>query len=170
MSADHGVVQPEEKKKNKKRAIVILAGIVAASGVGSLAFAYWTETGGGTGSASTGTTAHVTVTQTSTVTGLYPGATAALAGTINNGNSSSVKLAGGLDASVTDVTRAGSSIAGSCDPSWFTVTGGPVDVGSTVSGSGTLGFNGLTLTFTNLAGTNQDACKSATPVITYTVS
>src|SRR4029079_17679695 len=63
----------QEPDKRKKRALVLLVGLIAASGVGTLAYGYWTESGAGTGGGSTATTSSLTVNQTSTVSGLFPG-------------------------------------------------------------------------------------------------
>jgi len=170
MSAVHEGAEGD-RKRNKKRALVVIAGLVAASGVGSLAFAYWTESGTVTQNAQNGTTNNLTITADDvSATLLYPGATVALSGKVSNGNSSSITLETGVDASVTDVVdSSGTSVAG-CDPSWFSVTGGPVDVNTAIAGNGSTNFTGLTLKFTNLTTTNQDACKGAQPVITYNAS
>ena len=51
------------------------------------AFAYWTNSGAGTGDADTGTNAAIVVNQTSTVTGMAPGVAAqALSGNFDNAN------------------------------------------------------------------------------------
>jgi hypothetical protein len=170
MSAVHGGADGD-RKRNKKRALVVIAGLVAASGVGSLAFAYWTESGSQTQNAQNDTTKNLTITPADiSTTLLYPGASVALSGTVDNGNSSAITLVTGVNASVTDVTDAtGTSIASTCLPSWYTVTGGPVAAGTSVAGGGSAPFSALTLHF-NDSNTNQDACKGATPVITYTAS
>src|SRR3954470_7161543 len=83
----------QEPNKRKKRALLLLVGIVAASGVGTLAYGYWTESGAGTGGATAATTSALTINQVGAPTGLYPGGPAqALSGDFNNPNTSPVTL------------------------------------------------------------------------------
>ncbi len=63
-----------------KRGIALLAVLVVAAIAAFGAYAYWTTTGNGTGSATTGTDHGVTVNQTSPSSGLYPGGSVALSG------------------------------------------------------------------------------------------
>ena len=68
---------------NKKFAAIAITATVALTG--TAAFAYWTSSGSGTGSASTGDTELVTVNQLSDVSDLYPGSPAqALSGDFTN--------------------------------------------------------------------------------------
>ncbi|MDT4962627.1 MAG: hypothetical protein QOF87_2274, partial [Pseudonocardiales bacterium] len=80
------------RRPSKKLTIAVAAvGIIAVGGGTALAF--WTQGGTGTGSGSTGTTNGITVNQTSTVSGLYPGSTAQpLSGTFTNPTSGSVNI------------------------------------------------------------------------------
>jgi hypothetical protein len=57
----------------KKRKFIVLA-LVVVAGVSAVAgYAFWTQSGSGSGGATTGTTSSITVNQTSTITGLYLG-------------------------------------------------------------------------------------------------
>lgn len=164
-------VQEPEKDKRKKRALFLIAAVVAASGVGTLAYGYWTESGSGTGGGTTATTSNLTVNQTSTVTGLYPGgAPQALSGNFDNPNSSAVTLTS-VTASVSDVTKGGVSITATCATSNYSIAGtGTVGAGGVVaSGSGKGSWSGLTIQLLNTSS-NQDACKGASPVISYSAS
>ena len=167
----------QEPNKRKKRALLLLVGIVAASGVGTLAYGYWTETGTGAGGGSTATTSGVTINQTSAVSNLYPGSTAqALSGNFDNPNTSAITFTT-FTATVTDVKKAGVSIAATCDPATnFVIAGTPQIAGAALPGvvpagpgAGVGSWNGLTIQLKNLAS-NQDACKGASPVITYAAS
>ena len=161
----------QEPNKRKKRALVILAAVVAASGVGTIAYGYWTETGAGTGGATDATTSALTVNQTSTVAGLYPGsAPQALSGNFDNPNTSPVTLTS-VTASVSDVKKGGVSIAATCDPSNFSIAGtGTVgNSGVVPSGNAKGSWSGLTIQLLNTSS-NQDACKGASPVISYSAS
>ena len=61
---------------NRKTALVVGAGAAVVALSGTAAFAYWTTTGAGTGSATTGTSHSVTVAQVGTISALTPGSPA----------------------------------------------------------------------------------------------
>ncbi len=156
--------------RHTKRSKKILAGaaIVGLAGSGA-AYAYWTTTGSGTGTAGTGTTAAVTVNQTSSITGMYPGqGPQTLSGDFTNPNAGPVYVtavtATGYTIDATHVS-AGCTVAGGN----YTL-GGAAPVGAEVSpGSNQGAWTGLTITMNNL-GTNQDFCKGATVTVTYASS
>ena len=154
-----------QHSKRKRRRLMILAllvvGVIAATG----AYAYWTQSGSGSGNASTGTTSSITVNQTSTVTGLFPGGPAqALSGNFDNPNTSPV-LVQTVAASVT-----GTSAGASCGAANYAIAGSPATVNSSVpSGNGVGSWSGMTLRMVD-TGSNQDACKNATVTIAYTSS
>jgi hypothetical protein len=155
-----------------KVASVIAATAVVALG-GTAAMAYWTETGSGSGSAATGTTHPIEVFQTSAVSGLFPAGTAqALSGDFINTNPSAVHLTT-VTGSVVDVTEA-TGVTGTCNPADFVIGGTGVVAGSSVPASATAtthvgSWSGLTVAMTD-SGANQDACKNATLVISYSAS
>ena len=97
-----------------KRGVALLAVLVVAAIAAFGAYAYWTTTGNGTGSATTGTDHGVTVNQTSPSSGLYPGGSVALSGnfTSNPANSGNVWV---------------TSVSASIDP--FSDSGRPVEAG-----------------------------------------
>ena len=69
-------------KKSKK--ILAGAAIISFASAGG-AYAYWTNSGSGSGTATTGTNVAVTVNQTSSISGMYPGQAAqTLAGDFTN--------------------------------------------------------------------------------------
>jgi len=150
--------------KLTKKTVVIVSSAVLLLG-GGAAFAYWTNTGSGSGTATSGTNIAVTVNQTA-ITGLYPGQTAqTLAGTFNNPNAGATY--------VTAVTATGYTIdaahvtAGCLTGGGHYTLGGTATVGANVpSGSAVGSWTGLTVTMNNL-GTNQDFCKGAVLTITY---
>ena len=110
---------------NKRRMAVVASVVVLASAVG--AYAYWTQGGSGTGTATADTTSSITVNQTSSVTGLYPGGAAAgLSGNFDNPNSSPVTISS-VTATVSSVSPAG------CATSNFSIGGA---MGSTTVPSG----------------------------------
>ena len=150
--------------KFTRKATITVVTAALVLGVGGTAFAYWTQVGSGTGGAATGTTVPLIVNQTTVVTGLYPGVTpVTLSGTFDNPNAGEVK-AGAVSATVT-----GTSVVG-CDKAWYTIGGTSTPATQIVAaGTGKGTWTGLTVGLVNNA-VNQDACKSATITIAYTVA
>ena len=155
--------------KLSRKSVAIGAGtILFLSGAGG-AFAYWTNTGAGSGTAATGTNAAVTVNQTSLVTGLYPGdPDQTLSGNFTNINAGATW--------VTAVTAAGYTIDAAHVTAGCTVAGGHYTLGGTAAvganvpaGANQGSWTGLTIRMNNLAS-NQDFCKGATVTITYASS
>jgi hypothetical protein len=148
----------------KSKTIIACAAIVGLAGSGA-AYAYWTNSGSGSGAAVTGTNASVTVNQTSSITGLYPGQTQALSGNFTNPNAGATY--------VTAVTATGYAIDGphvtaGCTASSYTLGGTSTTPGEVPPGTGG-SWSGLSITMNDL-GTTQDACKGATLTITYASS
>jgi hypothetical protein len=75
-----------------KRAIAITATVAALAGAG-VAFAAWTSTGTGTGTATATSATNLVITQTATVSGLYPTGQVSVPFTVKNPNPYSVTLA-----------------------------------------------------------------------------
>jgi len=140
----------------------VAAVTVGVTLIGGVAFAYWTTTGSGGGSASTGTVVPVVVNQTATITGLAPGLAAeTLSGTFDNPNAGPVYI-GSVTATVTGTDKAG------CTASDYTIAGtAPVNA-EIPSGNGVGSWSGLTIRFNNKPTVNQDACKTATVTLAYT--
>jgi Camelysin metallo-endopeptidase len=137
--------------KSKKKIIALTAGMLV---VGGGAYAYWTTTGTGSGSAATGTVVGITVNQTTTVAGLYPGGPAqTISGTFTNTNSGAVY--------VTAVTAALGTLPGGCLPADFTIAGGATVNANVPSGTGVGSWTGLTIVMNNTA-VSQNACKAST--------
>lgn len=154
----------------KTRRLALIAASAAVALLAAVAgYAYWTTGGSGTGSATAGTTSNLTVNQTSTVTGLYPGGTAqALSGNFNNPNAGAVTISS-VTATVSGVTGAGTDLTKpACTTSDFTI-GGSAAGSSVPSGTGVGSWSGLTIQMVNGAG-NQDNCKGATAQIAYTAN
>jgi hypothetical protein len=152
-----------------RRRILLLAGVVVALALGVGAYAFWTQGGTGSGTATADTTSAITVNQTSSVSGLYPGGPAAtLSGNFNNTNASAVQISS-ITAVVSSITN-GSSDASkpACTPADFSI-GGSVGTITVPSGTGVGSWSGLTIQLLNTAA-NQDNCKGATANITYTAN
>jgi hypothetical protein len=163
-------------KFTRKIVAVALGTVLLVSGVG-VAFAYWTNSGTGSGTATTGTNAAVTVVQTSTpsATELVPGGTPqALSGTFTNPNTGPVWIKT-VVAAVTKTEKPVGTANPGCTAADYTISGTSV-VNGAVAGvgaqvpAGALGtWSGLTIAFNSTAA-NQDACKDAVVTIDYTTT
>jgi hypothetical protein len=150
-------------KKSKVAAVVASVALVAVGG--GAAYAYWSTTGGGAGSAkiSLGTSA-VTLHATFDP-GLAPGSAnnKTVTYTADNPNSSSTTVK--MESALVSVDSAHSS----CDAAWFGATVPTLSVlvpAGTVLVPGTATIGVGTLSMVDLSGTNQDSCKGATVTLT----
>lgn len=152
-----------------RRRTAALAGVLLLALAGA-AFAYWTTSGTGSGSATTGDLSTVTVNQTSTLTAMFPGdSPQTLSGTFTNPNSGSVYV-GTVTASIASVTKAGGAPAGTCDATDYTLSPTTATVNAQVA-TGTGGtWSGPKIQFNNKTGADQNACKGATVTLAYAVS
>jgi hypothetical protein len=128
------------------------------------AYAYWTESGAGTGSAATGTNEAVTVNQTSTPTAMYPGGSAQpLSGNFDNPNDGKVHVAA--------VTVALSSIEDApagCSTADYQINNATATINAEIDpGEGVGSWSGPSIQMRN-TGSNQDGCKNASVNLTYT--
>jgi hypothetical protein len=162
------IITRKDGKKSKKRlAGFFLASFVTLAGAGA-AFAYWTAGGTGNGTAATGTTTNVTVNQTTTVAGLYPGDTIALAGTFTNTNAGSVYVTA-VTASIGTFDIPGTGGAPDCTNADFTISG-TAPVGAEIAHGTGGSWSGLSINMLDTA-LNQNTCKSLTTIpISYTSS
>jgi hypothetical protein len=152
-----------DKIKNHKK--VAALGVIALLMAGGAAYAYWTNGGTGSGTAATDSSLPITVNQTSTITGLAPGATAqVLSGDFDNPNASAVLVAH-VDATITSVTGG----TGGCAVGDYTLAGFPAVVGlpTVAPGSASGTWTGGTIQMVE-TGANQDNCQGATVHIDYT--
>jgi hypothetical protein len=151
-----------------KRVAAVVYAIFLVLTLGGIAFAFWTAGGSGSGTATAGTNANVTVNQTVSPTGLYPGATTALSGDFNNSNSGGVYITA-VTASVTPFSVQADGTKPACTQADFSITG-TANVGTEiVPGTGVGSWSGLSLNMID-AATNQDNCKNVTVPIAYAVT
>lgn len=157
-------------RRSTKKTVAVAALVVVLLSGATVAYAYWSAGGSGTGSATTGTSTAVTAVQTSTVTDLAPGSAAqSLTGNFTNPNSGQVYVTS-VTASISSVTKASGAPAGTCDATDYTLTGATMSVGAEVpAGTAQGSWTGATIAF-NDKGTLQDACKGATVNLAYAVS
>ena len=156
------------RKTQKTTAVV--GGTIAAVLVGGIAFAYWTASGSGTGSASTSAgTSNLTVEQTSVITDMYPGdEPQAIEGTVTNNADNSAYVTQ-VVVSIESVDKADGAAAGDCDASDYTLSDATMLVGVDVASGDVQAFSGATIQFNNKL-TNQDPCKGATVNLAYAAS
>lgn len=156
-------------RKLSKKALAASTAAVFLAGSG-VAYAYWTNSGTGSGTAATGTTSALVVTQNGAPAGLAPGSAAQpLDFTVSNPGTGAVQING--------VTIAFAATAGCVtgdfgftQPS-FTALIIPAGGSKTfTSGAGgDVAATGAAINMINTAS-NQDACKSASVNVSYTSS
>jgi len=163
-----------EMRNLSKKAKTIIAG-AAIAGLASAggAYAYWTASGSGSGTAATSAGVNgMTFTQTSVITNMYPGDSAqALTGTINN-----TQPSGGQSQYVTTVTITKDSVSGAgtsslgCTIADYDLAGGVVAVNQDIAAASNFALpSGATVKFHNSTA-NQNDCKGATLHLLYTIS
>ncbi|HYN65825.1 MAG TPA: hypothetical protein VES93_02980 [Ornithinibacter sp.] len=162
------------RKFSKKQIVVTGAVAAVLVGTGTAAFAYWTSQGTGSGSATTAAEATtLVVEQTTEVTDMFPGDKAQdLVVKVTNPGPNMVQVAG---VSVVPTVKMAEGAKGICDPSDYQVNGKQLPAEGIVS----LNWKAVeldaeanqdstnTVQFFN-KGENQDACKGATLVFSYT--
>jgi hypothetical protein len=138
--------------------------------IGGGAYAYWTLSGSGTGSATTGTVSgSITVHQTGpAITNLRPGGTAQiLSGNFDNSDASPVYVTS-VTVSIASVTKAVGAPSGTCDNTDYTLTGATMAVGVEIpAGLAKGAWTGATIAFNDKAAVNQNACQGATVNLSY---
>jgi hypothetical protein len=148
-----------------RKAVIIATSVVLVGAGTGVAFAFWTNTGSGTGTATTGTNSAITINQTSTASGLYPGGPAVtLSGDFTNNNSGNTFVSA---VTATGYTIDAAHVSAGCSATGNYTLGGTAPVNADVPpGSHTGAWTGLTIVMNNTAA-NQDACKNAILTITY---
>lgn len=155
-----------ETKKNRRatKVVALTAALVVAGGA---AFAWWTAGGSGTGSASTGNVTGITINQTSTIAGLYPGGPAVpLAGTFTNTNSGPVHVAQvsvAVDGAWSEQADTGKP---ECTAGDFVLVQPAATDADVPSGTGVSAWAGASIRLTNSAA-NQDNCKNVSVPLVY---
>jgi len=140
-----------------RRRLIVLAAVAAAVGLAGGAFAYFTSTGSGTGSATVGSSSNIQL-SSPTVGPLYPGGPdVPVTVTIHNPGSGNEYVA------TISGTIADGGAGNNCSGSWFTVA--PIVFDTDVAG-GASPTASTTVTMAD-SGTNQDACQGATLTINW---
>ena len=158
----------------KKRMLTAFAA-VGVLAVAVTAFAYWTTSGSGTGSATAGSDAGVTASG-NPADGIYPGSSVPVTTTVTNSSSSQSQFVTNLH--VTISIDSAHATAG-CLASWFTYKADSQASGSDtnprtvalnteLAPSGNMTVDGHV--FMSNPNTNQDSCKGATINLAYAVN
>lgn len=159
-------------KFTRKRALTAL-GAIGALAVAAVAFAFWTTSGDGSGSATVGSDTGVTVSG-SPANGIHPGGSVPVTTTVTNSSSTQAQYVANLHVTISiDSTHA----ADGCSASWFSYKADSQGSGDSnphtvaldtdVAASGTHSVDGHV--FMANPNTNQDACKGATINLAYAV-
>lgn len=156
--------------KFSKRAKIVVAGsVVLATVGGGVAFAYWSTSGSGAGTAGTSAgTSSLVVSQDAFTGNLAPGAApVAITGTVKNtaNNSAYVNT---VKVSIASVTQAAGA-SGTCDATDYTLPVNTATVATDLAAGQSVAFSGPTLAFVDKS-TNQDGCKGATVNLSYTTN
>lgn len=147
---------PGTHARSSKRKVVAITAVLALGGTGA-AFAYWTASGTGAGTATTGETTDFTVTTGAAVGDIVPGGAGAVVPyTVTNASEDALTFGG-----LTAVTATPDGVAwvptGDCDPDDYVVTIAPPTYGP-IAGTGTAtGTITVTLTDSLL---DQDDCQN----------
>jgi hypothetical protein len=160
----------------RRIAIVVGASAVVLAG-GGAAFAYFTASGSGTGSATVGTTGTWSVAETGATGGpIYPGSgSEVITFSVTNSGTGDQQFATATaavnaDGSGNIQTGSGDNSVSGCLASWFSasVTSDP-DVNKNVAGGASVSVQ-VTVTMPTDPTDNQDACESASPNVTLTIN
>lgn len=151
-----------------RKKLTIGAGVLAALMVGTVAFAYWTSSGTGSGTAAVGTDSGVTIAVQPFTGGpanngtLYPSHNVTVNFTITNNSANTPVKVGKVVADTSGGNTNGiSGLPTGCLAADFHFADVTINTeiadGATITGSGTLSMDDTAV--------NQDACKGAAPVL-----
>jgi hypothetical protein len=158
--------------KFTKKKIVTAAAAIALIGGGS-AFAYWTTSGSGVGSATVqATAANASVAQDGTITNLFPGGAAQpISFKITNADANAGINVSGVAVAIASVTDANNGPLTGCSAADFTVTSATFSPALVVNANATSAAqtSGASIAMVN-SPTNQDACKGAKVNFSFTIA
>jgi hypothetical protein len=164
---------------SKKAKVTMVAAIALAAMTGGVAYAFWSSTGTGSGSAtSSAGTSNLAITQTGAPSDLAPGvASGSVTGTIKN-NAPNSAYVNRLTVQVTGVDAGHAAGCSAADYGLSTTSAVldkssatqtlTLDVKSNLAPNGTVGFPDFTIGFANDAAASLDGCKGAVPQLSYT--
>ena len=155
---------------NRKAAIIAAGGVAVVALSATAAFAYWTTSGTGTGSAATGSTQAVTVAQVGSVTGLVPGGTAqAVDFKITNPSTTKQFVTSVSVAVKSGWSAQADSTKPACTAADFTLVQPTAINQDLASGDTTFSPSGASIALKDTA-LNQDNCKNVSVDLAFTAS
>jgi hypothetical protein len=150
-------------KFTKKRVLTTLS-VVGILAIAAVAFAYWTASGTGSGTASVGSDSGVTINNVAFDGDLYPGHEVTVTFDVVNGSADAKAKVEKVIADVGEGTNGISGLPAGCSADDFHFSDVSVDTeideSATVPAEGTLAMDNTSV--------NQDACKDAAPVLHLT--
>jgi hypothetical protein len=152
-----------EKHSKKRRVLPVAIALVAVIAVSGVAYAWWSSSGNGTGSAGVGTSQALTVSQSGSVTGLVPNGVDHDV-TVHVVNPATFSQS--LNAVAISVHAA--TLPSGCEAAWFTVTNPTITPPVVITAGNFTDLVGQ-IRMTE-SGTNQDACQGATIDLVFAVS
>jgi hypothetical protein len=176
------------KIRNMKLRYKVAAAVASGAivlGAGGAAFAYWTSTGSGAGSAKTGTeVSSLAFTDTTNITDMAPGiAPETISGSVQNTSATQSAFVNSVTATINTVTETPAELAAYgtdgrtpgtsgqaylCSAADYTISTTPMSVNKDLAPGDSANFTGATIGFNDNASVNQDACQGATVALTYT--
>jgi hypothetical protein len=152
----------------RKRAAMAATGVAVLATAGG-AFAYFTTSGSGPGSAGVGSSSNVTVAQVGTVSNLLPGSPAqAVDFSIDNGLSTPQYIHS-VAVSISSITAPAAVGGLTCTGADFTIVQPTAINSDLAAGTTTFSPSGATIAMNDLA-TDQDGCKGATVNLAFAAS
>jgi len=154
------------------RILVVLAVVGTVFGGGGAAFAYFTSTGSGTGSATVGTAGTWSVTQDNTSGTIYPGSgSSTIVFDVKNtgtGDQQYGTATATVNSSGSDITVGGNAVSG-CQANWFTssVSSDP-GLGTNIAGGATVQVS-VQVSMPTDSADNQNACQGKSPDVTLNI-
>ncbi len=157
------------RKPSKK--IAILSGVMVLGSAGT-AFAFWTASGSGTGSAATSDGAsNLVVSQASAPTNLAPGVGAGGISVSVTNNADNKAYVAQVVVSIARVSGPNITASSPCTADDYTLANPTMTTGAAeLARNASTTFSGATLQFKNSTTDNQDGCKEATVHLAYAAS
>jgi hypothetical protein len=152
-----------------RRRKVAAATIVALLAFAGAAFAYWTTTGSGTGSATTGASAAVTVTQTGSITGLVPGGAAQPVDFTITNPKTTKQFVTSVTYSIASIKNGGGTAATGCSSADFTLVQPTAINSDLIAGDTAFSPSHATIAMIDSA-TDQDGCQNVTVNLSFTAA
>jgi hypothetical protein len=158
----------------RKAIVATISTLAIVASLGGAAYAYWTSSGSGTGSAKTGVAATtLQITDLTNITDMAPGVAAeSINGSIQNtaavgGQSDFVNT---VTVSISGVTETAAELLANpgytCSSADYNLSGAIMTVATNLAPQASHAFSGATIGF-NSTAVDQDACQGATVSLAY---